>query len=261
MPRRPRIHYPGAAYHAMARGVDGRSIFEDDIDRRRFMESLQRTTTEAKASVIAHCLMGNHFHLLVKVHRVPLSAILHRILTRYAQAFNMRHGRTGHLFQARYKATVVLDDRYLLRLVTYIHQNPVRAGLVPTASAWEWSSAAADHPADAEGILGMAADDPLDGAFDPWMPPDGTDGALFRNVPDTGPANLPFEECLQEVGHDDRFLRSRQRDASHTDARRKFVHAAIRREIAVAAIARWLGVHRAAVQHLAKPKFFNELAA
>lgn len=252
----------------MARGVDGRSIFEDDADRLRFMESLERAVREAKASLIAYCLMGNHFHLLVKVHRVPLSAILHKILTRYAMTFNMRHGRTGHLFQARYKSVVVLDERYLARLVAYIHENPVRAGLVIGAGNWTWSSAA-DYAGKRSGapidtinlsiLLGETNGEESE-VFDPWDSRGQSEPLLFR-VPADDLMGTRLEACAAAAGHDEHYLRCRQRDAAHTDARRRFVAAAMHKGFTVTEIARWLGIRRGAVHHLAKKKFFNELAA
>src|SRR6185503_15252840 len=96
--------------------------------------------SEMSCTILAYCLMGNHFHLAMRVGNIPLSRIMHRMLTTYAMAFNFRHDRTGHLFQARYKAILCLDDAYLLGLVRYIHLNPVRAGLVPKPENWPWSS-------------------------------------------------------------------------------------------------------------------------
>jgi REP element-mobilizing transposase RayT len=138
--RKPRIHYPGAAYHVMARGVDGRDIFVDDDDRRIFIGKFRTICGQHSARVIAYCLMGNHFHLAIQVADAPLSTIMHRILTSYAAAFNHHRHRSGHLFQARYKSCLCGDDSYLVTLIHYIHLNPVRAGLVRHPSQWPWSS-------------------------------------------------------------------------------------------------------------------------
>jgi REP element-mobilizing transposase RayT len=140
MPRHPRIHYPGAVYHVMARGVDGREVFTDDLDRRFFLETMIRLKSETPFAVLAYCLMPNHFHLAIKVESIPLSRIMHRLLTTYVLAFNSRRAREGHLFQARYKSILCLNDRYLMALIRYIHMNPVRAGMVSRANDWPWSS-------------------------------------------------------------------------------------------------------------------------
>jgi REP element-mobilizing transposase RayT len=140
MPRPPRIHYPGAVYHVMARGVDGREVFADDLDRQTFLTAALRSKTETSCSFLAYFLMGNHFHFALRVGNIPLSQVMHRLLTVYVMAFNLRHERHGHLFQARFKSVLCLDDSYLISLVRYIHMNPVRAGLVAKPDHWPWSS-------------------------------------------------------------------------------------------------------------------------
>ncbi|MEK7384422.1 MAG: transposase, partial [Elusimicrobiota bacterium] len=127
----------------MARGVDGRETFVDHRDRQLFLATLVKLKQENSFTLFAYCLMGNHFHLAIKIGAIPLSRILQRLLTRYASAFNARHGRTGHLFQARYKAVLCLNESYLVRLIDYIHDNPVRSGSVIKAEDWEWSSSGA----------------------------------------------------------------------------------------------------------------------
>jgi REP element-mobilizing transposase RayT len=171
MGRRPRIHYPGAVYHVMARGVDGMTIFTDDSERRGFLATLERLRREASARVIAYCLMGNHFHLALQVGAIRLSSIMHRLLTSHATRFNRRHERVGHLFQARHEAIVCLDEAYLFRLINYIHQNPVRAGLVKKARDWRWSSVD-QFPSD-------GSDDDFSG-FDPWQEESRDTQALLR---------------------------------------------------------------------------------
>jgi len=93
-------------------------------------------------TVYAWCLMPNHFHLLVRTGRVPLSQVMRRLLTGYATAFNLRHGRAGHLFQNRYKSILVEEEPYFLQLVRYIHLNPLRGGVVQDLDAlarYPWS--------------------------------------------------------------------------------------------------------------------------
>lgn len=244
----------------MARGVDGRSIFQDDADRLRFMTSLREEAHNARASLLAYCLMDNHFHLLMKVEAVPLSAIMHRILTRYALTFNMRHGRAGHLFQARYKAIVVLDERYLARLVSYIHENPVRKGMAPAAGAWPWSSArvyaglAHDVSVERramEGLLGETTD-PDPEPFDPWHAEPAPEPVLFRSAVPEWDDRALFEACVTETGRDSGFLRNRCRDRQHFLARKRFVDSALRRGIPPSRVARWLGITQSSVHHLTR---------
>jgi REP element-mobilizing transposase RayT len=117
-------------HHVMARGIDGTDVFRDRRDYESFLERLGELVTEAKARLYAWCLMPNHFHLFLRPEAAPLAWIMRRLTTGHAVRHNLRHRRTGHLFQNRYKSIVVEEEPYLLELVRYIHLNPVRAGLV-----------------------------------------------------------------------------------------------------------------------------------
>lgn len=136
----------------MARGVDGREVFVDDQDRRDFLATALRLKAETSYSILAYCLMGNHFHFAIRVENIPLSRVMHRLLTTYVLGFNARHERAGHLFQARYKSFLCLDDAYLISLIRYIHMNPVRAGLTSCPGDWAWSSYR-EYAGRADGIL------------------------------------------------------------------------------------------------------------
>lgn len=124
----------------MARGNGGRLIFRSDDDCRVFLGILEEVVRRARARVLAYCLMRNHFHILIKVGDVSLSLIMQRALCRYSRCFNATHNRRGHLFQSRFKAKLCVRDAYLLTLLRYIHNNPVKAGLVQAPAQWLWSS-------------------------------------------------------------------------------------------------------------------------
>lgn len=132
MPRQARLDVPGALHHIMVRGINKSPIFKDGHDRARFLERLGRTTVDAECAIYAWVLMDNHVHLLFKSGRQGISAVMRKLLTWYAQYFNRRHRRTGHLFENRYKSVLCDEDAYLLALVRYIHLNPVRAKMVTT---------------------------------------------------------------------------------------------------------------------------------
>jgi putative transposase len=131
MPRKARIDAPGAVHHIMARGIERRKIFRNDDDRDEFLERLALILTETQTPCYAWALIPNHFHLLLKTGTVPITTVMRRLLSGYAQAFNRRHRRHGHLFQNRYKSILCQEDTYLLELVRYIHLNPLRARVVP----------------------------------------------------------------------------------------------------------------------------------
>lgn len=132
MPRQARLDVPGALHHIMVRGIDKSKIFKDDNDKTRFLERLGQTVEEGECSVYAWTLMDNHVHLLFKSGKHGISTVMRKLLTWYAQYFNRRHRRTGHLFENRYKSILCDEDNYLLALIRYIHLNPVRAKVVET---------------------------------------------------------------------------------------------------------------------------------
>ncbi len=142
MPRQARLDVPGALHHIMVRGINKSAIFEDDQDRARFLEKLDQTVSEGKCAVYAWVLMGNHVHILFKSGQDGISAVMRKLLTWYAQYYNRRHNRTGHLFENRYKSILCDEESYLLALVRYIHLNPLRAGIIKSAEAldrYPWS--------------------------------------------------------------------------------------------------------------------------
>src|SRR5439155_27203426 len=102
MPRKPRREEAGAVHHVYARGVNRRVIFVDDSDRERYLELLGYVVGEWRWECFAYCLMPNHVHLLVRTLEPNLGLGMQRIHSLYAQGFNERHGRIGHLFQDRY---------------------------------------------------------------------------------------------------------------------------------------------------------------
>ena len=140
MARKPRIHYPGAFYHVMLRGNGGQDIFYSKKDRFRLYLLLQEGVERFEHRVHAFCLMTNHLHLVIQVSDISLSKIIQNISFRYTRHINKKKRRTGHLFQGRYKALLIDADSYLLELVRYIHNNPLRVGLARTPDHYQWSS-------------------------------------------------------------------------------------------------------------------------
>ncbi len=139
MPRKPRIHYPGAVYHVILRGNAGDPIFFTDRDRFRLYLVLQYAADKFDCRIHGFCLMSNHVHLILQVADVPLSRIMQNVSLRYTQWINLTRKRTGHVFQGRYKALLLDADAYLLELVRYVHLNPVRAGAASRPEDYPWS--------------------------------------------------------------------------------------------------------------------------
>lgn len=140
MSRPLRIEFPGAVYHVTSRGNRRESIFEDDADRVELLAALAQAMQRFDAQVLAYCLMGNHYHFVLHTRRANLSLLMRHVNGAYAQAFNRRHGKVGHVFQGRFKAILVDREAYLLELCRYVELNPVRAGLCAAPQAWAWSS-------------------------------------------------------------------------------------------------------------------------
>jgi REP element-mobilizing transposase RayT len=135
MPRKARLDAPGALHHIIVRGIERRKIFRDDSDRDNFLNRLGGILLDSQTRCFAWSLMSNHFHLLLRTGLVPISNVMRRLLTGYAVNFNLKHRRSGHLFQNRYKSILCQEDAYLMELVRYIHLNPLRAKLVSDLDA------------------------------------------------------------------------------------------------------------------------------
>lgn len=140
MPRKPRENVAGGIYHAYAHGVARERIFRDDVDRHTYIWLLGRVAPEHRWRCLAYCLMENHVHLLLETPEGNLSEGMHRLQGGFAQVFNARHGRVGHVFQGRYGAVRITSDRQLWTTARYIARNPVEAGLCQKPTDWAWSS-------------------------------------------------------------------------------------------------------------------------
>ena len=151
MARQWRIEYEGALYHVLSRGNEKRDIFSDEKDRSIFLDTLGQMAYRFEVEVHAYVLMNNHYHLLLKTLRSNLSRSLQWFGATYTRRYNVRHGRSGHLFQGRYKNILVENETYLMNLSCYIHRNPLRAGIVHRLVDYRWSTYSVyaygkDHP-------------------------------------------------------------------------------------------------------------------
>jgi putative transposase len=140
MSRPIRIEFPNALYHVTSRGDRREDIFEDDEDRREFLQTFAQVVEQFNWLCFAWCLMDNHYHLLIQTPDGNLSKGMRQLNGVYTQISNRRHRRVGHLFQGRFKAILVDGDAYLLELARYVVLNPVRAGMVKRPEHWAWSS-------------------------------------------------------------------------------------------------------------------------
>lgn len=140
MARPLRVEYEGALYHITAHSMPSEDLFLDERDRQRFLSFLADAIEVHNLICHAYCLMSNHFHLLIETPDANLSTAMRDVNGQYAQWHNVRHSRSGHLFDGRHKAFVIEKETYLLAVARYIVLNAVRAGLVAVPEDWKWSS-------------------------------------------------------------------------------------------------------------------------
>jgi putative transposase len=143
MPRKARMKSKNGVYHVMLRGANKQEIFHDDADNMKFLDIVKKYKKESGMRVYAWCLMNNHVHLLVREVSEELSATMKRIGVSYASYYNWKYQTTGHLFQDRFRSESVESRLSFLKVIRYIHQNPVKAGIASGSAEWRWSSCAA----------------------------------------------------------------------------------------------------------------------
>ena len=140
MPRRARKKSESGIYHVILRGINRQTIFEEDEDYLKFLEVLRDYKQVCEFNLYAYCLMSNHVHLLLRTGKEDLGMVFRRIGARFVLWYNTKYGRTGHLFQDRYKSEPVDSDSYYLTVMRYIHQNPVKAGICTAPEEYRYSS-------------------------------------------------------------------------------------------------------------------------
>ena len=141
MARLPRLSLAGHPHHVIQRGNDRQAIVRDDQDRERLLALWVEHSRAFKVAVHAYVLMDNHFHLLLTPETAEgLPQMMQAVGRAYVRYFNLRHHRTGTLWEGRYRSNLIESERYLLACMGYIDLNPVRAGLVEQAQDYRWSS-------------------------------------------------------------------------------------------------------------------------
>jgi putative transposase len=140
MARPLRDQVAGGIYHVFARGNARTALFLDDRDRRTYLGGLAQTMRREGWRCLSYCLMGNHVHLVIETPEPNLARGMQRLHGAYAQWFNRRHGRVGHLFQGRYGSVLVRSDAQLWAAIRYVVLNPVSHGFCRSAAAYPWSS-------------------------------------------------------------------------------------------------------------------------
>jgi len=140
MPRKARQKSESGIYHIIMRGINRQLIFNENEDYHRFLQTLKYYKETSGYNLFGYCIMSNHIHLLLKVGPEPLEQIMRRICGKFVYWYNLKYDRTGYLFQDRFKSEPVEEDAYFLTVLRYIHQNPLKAGIVETLKQHPWSS-------------------------------------------------------------------------------------------------------------------------
>lgn len=140
MPRHARSLSPTGYYHVMLRGNNRESIFYKEYQKDFFMNSMKKQNDDQLMEITAYCLMDNHVHIVVNANPFNLVKAFKCLCTSYAMNFNRKEDKIGHVFQDRYKSEVITDDKYLLQVMRYVHNNPVKAKMVRSVVEYKWSS-------------------------------------------------------------------------------------------------------------------------
>lgn len=140
MARHPRLRCESGIYHIVLRGINRQDIFYDHDDYQRFLDTINRMKANKEFEVYGYCLMSNHVHLLIKELVDTISRIISRVGTSYAWWYNGKYQRSGHVFQGRFGSECIEDDQYLLTVIRYIHNNPVKAGITKLPEEYRFSS-------------------------------------------------------------------------------------------------------------------------
>ena len=141
MARLPRLYLPGCAQHIIQRGNNREACFYEEADYKAYLSFLKESAAKYQVAIHAFVLMTNHVHLLATPKdEQGISRMMQAQGRKYVQYFNFTYGRTGTLWEGRYKSTLVDAETYLLTVYRYIELNPVRAGMVQHASEYPWSS-------------------------------------------------------------------------------------------------------------------------
>lgn len=141
MARLPRLTVPGYPHHIIQRGNNRQAIFGATADYELLLALIDEHARKAQVAIHAYVLMSNHFHLLATPDTVEgIPQMMQAVGRRYVRNFNLRHGRTGTLWEGRYRSTLIQAERYLLACMVYMDLNPVRAGMVAEPGDYPWSS-------------------------------------------------------------------------------------------------------------------------
>ena len=258
MPRHQRILSENGIYHVMMRGNERKNLFLDEEDKQRFAETLFIKKKETGFLIYAYCLMDNHVHLLLKEGSEGLATMMKRINASYAYYFNQKYHRVGHLFQDRFKSEPIENEKYLLAVIRYIHNNPIKAGMIEKPEQYKWSSYSSyllppnpnANMVETELILSIMASDPEKAIKEFKMFSLQKDESVFMDVEDRNVWTLEEGKSYLEEYSKDRWpLASREDLMTNKDTRTELIaDLKTNTGLSVREIAGLLGINRGIVQ-------------
>ena len=141
MPRRPRRTLESGYLHIMVQGINRENIFEKEANKRKYYSLLVSEKEENDIDLLTYCIMDNHAHIVTYVNKIEnVSQYMNKVNSAYAIYYNKQNNRVGYVFRDRYKSKAIKDEWYLFNCITYVHFNPVKAGIVKNPSEYKYSS-------------------------------------------------------------------------------------------------------------------------
>ncbi len=138
MGRKPRNYFPGGIYHVIQRGHNRAFIFNEQEDKAVFLDQVKETIADLPCQVLFYVLMDNHYHFLIEMMTEPIDEIMRRINMSYCKYYNLKYHSSGTVYGGRYKSLLITEKAYLLQLIFYIANNPVKAGMVRRPREYRW---------------------------------------------------------------------------------------------------------------------------
>lgn len=272
--RKPRFEYPGGIYHLIQRGNNKEFIFEEKEDKKYLLELIREYKEIMEFDLYGYVIMGNHYHLVIRTSATPLSDIMHRINNKFSRYYNRKNKRSGHVFGDRYKGILVMDISYLLRLLRYVHQNPVSANICKNTNDYIWSSDRCyrlndlDEMVDIDFILNMLSKNRKHAieAYHKFMDDNQKeDIAVFETVDIIGEVNpirpnsyiekekISLEEILLEVTGDEEIfneIKSGSRKRYLSNYKKQFIELAIKANYTMKEIGDSISISDAAISKI-----------
>ncbi len=142
MVREARVESETGFYHVMVRGINKEKIFETEREKEKIITLIKEKMQEVMCRIVAYCVMNNHMHMIIIAEKAELIKFMKKVNISYAMSYNQRHERVGPVFQGRFRSENITDEAYLYGAIRYIHNNPIKAGIVSDTKEYRWSSIA-----------------------------------------------------------------------------------------------------------------------